>query len=342
VNNLSVNDRAYALLDSALAKKELLHLNVTRLKNGATIVHGDGFEMGALMVRIKHGDLCGLSYGWSDEFSMPTLNLWTDHPHISIMASYLAVGWRLPERFKGLLGLGHPLLGGPAKALARQPPELFETLDYHDSSEVAVAVLQLDYQTDSAKLPLEELTEFIANDCKVKVDKVYLLLAFNNTLSGLITVLGAVVETGMSVLWVAYHYDTKKVKYGVGTVVIPSVPPGASESMTMINNALMYACHPIYHVFTDPNEDLTKLAESITLEYKFPGYGRSFGEIWKECGHDWNGLKRKYGAYWACPPKVTMYDLRSGIVVERGRMRPDLLRRFMGHGSLPLEAVGIR
>jgi len=325
-----------------LAKKDILHLNVIRLKNGATVLHGDGFEMGAYMVRIKHGDLCGLSYGWSQEFGMPTLNLWTDHPHISIMASYLAVGWTLPDRFKGLLGRGNPLLGGPAKALARQPPDLFETLNYHDSSEVAVAVLQLDYHTDTARLPLEELTEFIANDCKVKVDGVYLILAFNNSLSGLITVLGAVVETGMSVLWVGYHYDTKKVKYGVGSVVIPSVPPGANEAMTMINNALMYACHPIYYIEMDPNEDLAKLAESITLEYKFPGYGRSFGEIWKECGFDWAGLKRRYGPFWACPPKVTIYDLRSGRVVERGRMRPDLLRNFMGHHPSPCEAVGIR
>ena len=71
---------------------------------------------------------------------------------------------------------------GPARALALKPEETYEEIGYMDEADIAILTLEAD------QLPGEDVTDYIAQECKVQPENVFVLVAPTSSLVGSIPV----------------------------------------------------------------------------------------------------------------------------------------------------------
>ena len=129
-----MNERASALADRYVARAYDLRMGVRVLSSGARVIDAGvevpgGLEAGLMLAELCMGGLGRVSYApitlagesWSG------VQVWTDHPAASCMASQYA-GWAInPE---GFFAMG----SGPLRAQARVERELFEKLGYSEQA----------------------------------------------------------------------------------------------------------------------------------------------------------------------------------------------------------------
>jgi methenyltetrahydromethanopterin cyclohydrolase len=159
-----MNERAWMLADKYIARAYDLRVGVQTLATGARVIDAGvnvpgGLEAGLMLAELCMGGLGHIGYvpltidgdGWSG------VQVWTDHPAASCMASQYA-GWAInPE---GFFAMG----SGPLRAQARVEHELFEKLGY--AEETARGVLVLEGRT----LPTNEVAEWVARKAGVTTD----------------------------------------------------------------------------------------------------------------------------------------------------------------------------
>ncbi|HVQ12067.1 MAG TPA: methenyltetrahydromethanopterin cyclohydrolase, partial [Vicinamibacterales bacterium] len=142
MSDLGMNERAWALADRSVARAYDLRMGVRMLPSGARIIDAGvevpgGLEAGLMLAELCMGGLGRVSYApitlagesWSG------VQVWTDHPAASCMASQYA-GWAInPE---GFFAMG----SGPLRAKARVEKELFAKLGYSEQADGGVLVLE--------------------------------------------------------------------------------------------------------------------------------------------------------------------------------------------------------
>jgi methenyltetrahydromethanopterin cyclohydrolase len=270
-----------------------------------------------MAAKICMAGLCEISlssrtYG---DFDLPTINVATDQPLISTLASQFA-GWdiKVGEYF----GMG----SGPARALALKPKELYAQIEYKDKADFAIIVLESD------KLPPDDALHHIASECSVRPSKLYAVVTPTNSVAGSAQVSGRVVEIGVYKLR-RLGLDPKKIVYAFGSAPIPPIHPKSAKAMGRTNDALYYGGETYYTVDLDDDSRLKEIVSEAPSS-SADDYGKPFYEIFKAAGFDFYKIDPNLFA----PAVVSVNNTRTGQTFRSGRINTAVLKETMGVTTL--------
>jgi methenyltetrahydromethanopterin cyclohydrolase len=313
---ISVNRRAAALIQQMIDECEALGLGVKRLKNGATVIDAGvdvpgSLEAGRLFACACMGGLGQItfihqSYESGDcDFWLPAVSVNASRPHIACMASQYA-GWAIKQERYFAIG------SGPARALYAGE-KIYLQLDYRDDAETAVLMLE------GRELPDEEVAGFVAEKCKIKPERLALVIAPTASLAGSVQIAARSVETGMHKL-MELGFDVRRVAAASGVCPLASVAADDMHAIGRTNDALLYGGQVYYAVAADDREleDLIQRIPSASSR----DYGTPFYDL----------LMRYKGDFFQVDPmlfspaQVQIDNLRTGHTFRAGRLNPSLLR----------------
>lgn len=314
---LSVNRSALGLVKKLCEGAEEYGVKVKKTGSGATLIDAGikakgGFLAGKIITEICLGGLgraeilCA-PYG---ELVLPSIFVYTDHPAVATLGSQLA-GWSIKvERY---FAMG----SGPARALALKPKELYEKIGYRDEAEEAVLVLE------TSKEPPEEVITYISNQCRVKPDNLFLILAPTSSVAGSTQISGRVVEQGTYRL-MELGLDPRLITHGWGCAPIAPVHPKLTEAMGRTNDALLYAGVVGYTVNYDDEEALKGIVNKAPSSSS-KSYGRPFAEIFREANYDFYQIDPTLFA----PAVLIVNNAKTGNIFKAGKVDAEVLKRSM-------------
>jgi methenyltetrahydromethanopterin cyclohydrolase len=315
---LSVNRNAWSLAKRLCAKAEEFGVVVKETKSGATLIDAGIEAKGGLLAGRIITEICLGGYGKAkilyreyDELELPSIFVYTDHPAIATLGSQFA-GWQIKvDKYTAMAS-------GPARALALKPRELYEKIQYSDTSHVAVLVLE------TTKEPPKELVKQISDECKVRPKNLILILVPTSTIAGSTQISGRIVETGMHKL-MEVGLDPKLITHACGCAPIAPVHPKLAEAMGRTNDAIMYAGVAYYTASYDSDEELRKLVEKAPSSAS-KSYGKPFMEIFKEAGYDF--YKIDPGLF--APAVLVVNNAKTGSTFKAGKIDVDVFKRSIG------------
>jgi len=308
---LSVNRRAWEIVEEMKAREEEMRIRVRRLGNGCTVIDAGVEVPGSVEAGIAFSRICmgGLGEVEVEAGRLPRVRVRTDHPVISCMASQYA-GWAVKVDKYFAMG------SGPARALARVE-KLFGELGYADSSEVAVLALE------TRKLPDERVAEFVAEKCGVKPENLALVVAPTASLVGSIQISARVVETGVHKLH-ELGFPLQKLVSGMGTAPIAPVAKNDLEAMGKTNDCVLYGGRTIYFVEAEDEEVERIIAEVPSSSSR--DYGSPFLELFERYERDFFKIDPKLFS----PAEITVNNLKTGRVFHAGGINEEILERSLG------------
>jgi len=314
---ISVNKHAMRIVREIIVRRDELQVKVEKRPKGATIIDAGvaaqgGYQAGLMAVRLCMAGLCEVSissrtYG---DFDLPTVNVTTDQPAISTLASQFA-GWEI--KTGEYFGMG----SGPARALALKPKDIYAEIDYKDRADTAIIVLESD------KLPPDEATSYVASECGVKPSKVYVFVTPTNSIAGGVQVSGRIVETGIYKLR-RLGLHPKNIIYGSGSAPIPTIHPKSARAMGRTNDALYYGGETHYTVSFEDDEKLKEIV-SKTPSSTAKEYGKPFYEIFKAAGFDFYKIDPNLFA----PAVVSVNNVKTGQTFRSGQINASVLKETM-------------
>jgi methenyltetrahydromethanopterin cyclohydrolase len=238
--------------------------------------------------------------------SLPAVQVWTDHPHISCMASQYA-GWAInPE---GFFAMG----SGPLRAKALVERELFTKLGYAEDAERGVLVLE------GRTLPTAHVTEWIAAKANLTTDALALVVAPTASLAGGAQIVARSIETGLHKMEVV-GFDVTRVISAVGVAPLPPVARSDLRAIGRTNDCILYGGQARYTVNAEDDE-LAQLADRLPSSTS-ADYGTPFYDIFKRYNHDFYKIDRLLFS----PAEVWLTNAKSGRTFHGGRLNPDVLR----------------
>jgi methenyltetrahydromethanopterin cyclohydrolase len=234
------------------------------------------------------------------------VQVWTDHPAVSCMASQYA-GWAIaPE---GYFAMG----SGPLRAQARVEKELFERLGYAEDAGRGVLVLE------TRTLPNDEVARWIAGKARIAPEGLTLVVAPTASLAGSVQVVARVIETGL--------HKMETLGFPVGRVISASgtapLPPPAKNDLRAIgrtNDCVLYGGQARYVVDSDDDE-LIELAQRLPASTS-PDYGTPFYDIFRRYDNDFY----KIDPLLFSPAEVWLTSTRTGRTFHAGQLNVDVLR----------------
>ncbi|MEW6231909.1 MAG: methenyltetrahydromethanopterin cyclohydrolase [Chloroflexota bacterium] len=307
---ISVNRQAAAIVEEMIAQAETLGIRVSRLPGGARLLDlglqvPGGLQAGKYLAEVCMGGLgqvtfLPLLFG---DFWLPGLGVTVDQPAIGCMASQYA-GWAIKRDKFFAMG------SGPARALA-VVEKLYEKLEYKDSAEVAILVLE------GRQLPTEEVAGYIADKCVVSPANLTMLIAPTASLAGSIQISARVVETGLHKL-VELGFDVRQVLSGYGTAPIAPVDKDDLHAIGRTNDCVLYGGQVYYTVRADDAE-LAALVERIPSSAS-SDYGQPFYRLFKQYGDFY-----KIDPLLFSPAQVIINNVASGKSYRAGRLNAQVL-----------------
>jgi len=314
---ISVNETGLCAFNEMLDNANELNIEVHQQKNGATVADAGvnvagGYEAGKYLSRICLADLADINYIIFDldGLMVPAVRVNTDHPVVACMASQYA-GWRIS------MGKYFAMGSGPARALSLNPKKLYAEINYKDSCDHAVLVLESD------KLPPEEVTDKIAKDCSIDPGNLYVVVAPTASIAGSVQISARVVETGIHKME-SIGFDINTIKSGYGVAPISPIVGDNTRCMGSTNDCIIYCGKTYYNV----KYDVEKVKELIT---KVPSgtsssYGKPFYTTFKEAGFDF--FKVDAGVF--APAEITINELGSAKSFTSGKINPEVLLKSFG------------
>jgi methenyltetrahydromethanopterin cyclohydrolase len=317
---ISVNRRAEIIVQQMIAEAESLGLNVIQLRNGGTVIdagiHVPGsMEAGRLFASACLGGLGVVSfahqtYGKQDSdfrsgFSLPTVTVEVQQPHLACMASQYA-GWAL--KLKKYFAIG----SGPARALVANE-DIFRKLDYRDRPEVAILMLE------GRQLPDETVAAYVAKQCHVNIEQLIILIAPTASIVGSVQIAARSIETGMHKL-VELGFDVRQVKAASGLCPLAPVAGDDRKAIGRTNDAILYGSE-VFFTIDAKDEDLDNIIEKIPSSSS-SDYGTQFYELFMRYGGDFFKIDRMLFS----PARVTLNNLQSGRVFVAGYINPSMLK----------------
>ncbi|MDH5449095.1 MAG: methenyltetrahydromethanopterin cyclohydrolase [Candidatus Bathyarchaeota archaeon] len=315
---LSVNQKAYELVQKLCTASEEYLVSVKKTKLGTTLIDAGihakgGFNAGRMITEICMGGLAKARifpkrYGNSE---LPSIFVHTDQPAVATLGSQFA-GWQIKKGSFFAIG------SGPARALALKPRDIYDKIKYEDKSGVAVMVLE------ASKEPPRVLLEELSFECKVSPNKLYIILVSTTSVAGSTQVSGRIVETGvhkLSKLGVA----PLSIKYAWGCAPIAPVHPKLAEAMGKTNDAILYggvAYYALKHKDDDELKALLEKAPSSASKH----YGKPFREIFREANYDFYQIDSSLFA----PAMFIVNNIVTGSVFQVGEVNVGVLRKSFG------------
>jgi methenyltetrahydromethanopterin cyclohydrolase len=316
MTTLEMNSRAWQLADVAAARAGELRLVVSTLENGARVIDAGigapgGYGAGLLLAELCMGGLGHVSYApvTIDGESWAGVQVWTDHPAEACMASQYA-GWAInPE---GYFAMG----SGPLRAHARVERELFGKLQYEETAERGVLVLE------GRVAPTVAVAAWIAERARLSPSQLTLAIAPTASIAGGVQVVARVIETGLHKMD-TLGFDLRRVVNASGTAPLPPTAKNDLRAIGRTNDCVLYGGQARY-VVDAPDDELGRLAEQLPASSS-GDYGTPFYEIFKRYDNDFY----KIDPLLFSPAEVWLTSATSGRTFHAGRVNVDVLRRSL-------------
>lgn len=315
---LSVNRKAYELVQKLCAASDEYCVSVKKTRSGATLIDAGirvkgGFNAGRMVTEICMGGLGEARifpkrYG---DVELSSIFVHTDHPALATFGSQFA-GWQIKKGDFFAIG------SGPARALALKPREIFDRIGYADEADVAVMVLE------TSKEPSEGLIEEFASECKVSPSRLYVVLVPTTSVAGAAQVSGRIVETGVHKLF-KLGVDPLSIGCAWGCAPIAPVHPKFVKAMGMTNDVILYGGVAYYVLRHDDDGELKAVLEKAPSSAS-KHYGKPFSEVFKEAGGDFYKIDSNLFA----PAMFVVNNVVTGSVFRVGEVNVDVLKRSLG------------
>ena len=317
--DLRMNERAWTLADRCADRAAELSLAVYRLASGARVVDAGVDAPGGLAAGLMLAELCmgGLGHVELVPLSMtgeswPGVQVWTDHPAASCMASQYA-GWAIsPDPF---FAMG----SGPLRAKARVDRELFERLGYAEDAARGVLVLE------GRTLPTDEVATWVATKARITPDALTLAIAPTASLAGGVQVVARVIEAGLHKMD-TIGFDVRKVVSAMGTAPLAPTAKNDVRAIGRTNDCVLYGGRARYMVRAEDDE-LAQLAQRLPASTS-RDYGTPFYEIFKRHDNDFYKIDPMLFSV----AEVWLTSATSGRTFHGGRLAPDVLRASLFEG----------
>ncbi|TRZ68492.1 MAG: methenyltetrahydromethanopterin cyclohydrolase [Methanothrix sp.] len=311
----SLNELGFEVFEEMLDYAEEFQVVVTELENGTVVADAakGGLGAGIYLSRICMADLADVQlvpYEINGA-PLPAVQVTTDHPVVSCMASQCAM-WQIK------VGEYFAMGSGPARVLAKKTKDLYESIEFEEHSDVGVLFLE------SSSLPGVEAANHIAQACGIDPADLRLVVAPTDSIAGSVQVSARVVETGLHKLY-TLGFDITTIKSGWGRAPIAPVVGNATMCMGATNDAIIYGGETYYTVEYEPVEELVQYLKAMPSEAS-KDYGAPFYKTFKECGFDFFKVDHNVFA----PAKVVMNDLKSRRTFVSGGLNPDVLEESFG------------
>ncbi|MDR0319033.1 MAG: methenyltetrahydromethanopterin cyclohydrolase [Nitrososphaerota archaeon] len=318
MKTFSVNQLAYKTAQKLLDNPELYGVAVSKSTTGATIIDAGvkapgGFEAGKILTELCLGSAGKVDIGFKayGEIDFPSVTVTTDFPAVACLGSQFA-GWRIKEEDNIAIG------SGPARAIALKPKEVYEEIDYTDSCDKAVIVLE------SNQLPTDILIEKVTKACNVAPENLIVAVAPTASIAGLTQVTGRVVEVGIHKLK-TIGLDPKCIKYAIGYAPICPSGPDFEVAMARTNDAILYGGTVFCAVEYDDEAKLQEIVNQ-TPSMMSKDYGKPFLQIFREADKDFYKIDHNLFA----PAVIIINNVKSGRTFKAGKINPKVLLESLG------------
>ncbi|UCD96440.1 MAG: methenyltetrahydromethanopterin cyclohydrolase [Candidatus Bathyarchaeota archaeon] len=314
---ISINRKASELAERFCTQPEAYRVIAEKTATGATIIDAGvkapgGLEAGLLTTEICMGGLGNVQltpkpYG---DIELLSVFVSTDHPATATLGSQFA-GWQIKKDDFFAIG------SGPARALALKPRDIYEKIQYKDTADVAVLVLE------TAKHPPPSLIQDFCTECQVEPANLTIILTPTTSIAGSIQISGRIVETGIHKLH-KLGIDPRTLRQGWGTAPIAPPHPKFSEAMGKTNDVILYGGTAAYTIDYEDDEQLNSLLLKAPSSSSAQ-YGRPFKEIFKEAHYDFYQIDPNLFA----PAELIVNNIRTGSIFHVGETNVPVLKRAL-------------
>jgi methenyltetrahydromethanopterin cyclohydrolase len=313
MNVLNLNERAWKIADDLAARADELRLAVQTLPSGARVIDAGIDVRGGYGAGISLAELCmgGLGHIHFTDLTIggiaiPGVEVWTDHPAVSCMASQYA-GWALS------VGKYFAMASGPLRAHARVEKELFDKLEYAESASRGVLVLE------GRTIPTDEAVALVAQKASLSPSQLTFAIAPTASLAGGVQVVSRVLETGLHKMEVL-GFDVRRVVSGIGTAPLPTLAKNDLRAIGRTNDCILYGGQTSFVI--DASDD-----ELADLVAKLPAsssgdYGTPFYETFKRYDGDFYKIDKLLFS----PAEVWLTSATTGKTFHGGLLNPEVLR----------------
>ncbi len=312
----SINKLSQPLLVGLIAQADALNIGVLQHVTGAMIVdagieHAGSAEAGRRIAEICMGGLGDVSLKTSTTFkNYPTIiDASSQSPVLACLGSQYA-GWALQhEKF---FSLG----SGPARAIA-QREVLFKELNYQDTTEKTVLVLETD------KIPPVEVIEKVVRDTQIKAENTTFILTPTTSIAGATQIVARVLEVALHKAH-TLHFPLQAIISGNGTAPLPPISTDFMIAMGRTNDAILFGGFVQLNVKCS-DTDAEKLARELPSNSS-KDYGKTFAEVFKFYNMDFYQIDPMLFS----PAKVNITNLTTGNSFVGGELNEVLLNQSFG------------
>ena len=319
---MGINEMGFEVFEEMLDYADELQIEVQELDNGTVVADAGveaqgGYGAGVYLSRLCMADLAEIQLAPYDlkGVLLPGIQVATDHPAVSCMASQCAM-WQIKADKYFAMG------SGPARVLARKTRDLYEKIGFEESSDVAVIVLE------SNKLPDETVSALIAEKCGIDPADLRIAVAPTDSVAGLVQVSARVVETGLHKLF-TMGFDINAIKCGWGRAPISPITGDATMCMGSSNDAIIYGGETYYTLEYENLVELQQYLKGMPSRAS-RDWGAPFYKTFKAAGFDFFKVDHNVFA----PAKVVLNEIKSRRTFVSGRVNQDVLAESFNLQSL--------
>lgn len=314
-----MNRKAWRLAEKLCDSPEEYSVIIKETSYGATMIDAGILAKGSLEAGRTITEICLGGYGKArisstkyDDLTLPTIFVHTDYPATSTLGSQFA-DWQIKAGDFSAIG------SGPARALSKKNGQLYEMIDYEDTSDRSVLVLE------TSKEPPDRVVKQVSRECKIQPDKLVLILVPTTSIAGSTQISGRIVETGVHKL-MKLGIDPKLISRASGFAPIAPVHLKFAEAMGRTNDAIMYMGEANYDIRGYADDEKLRGIVQKAPSSASPNYGRPFLQIFKEADYDFYKIDSNLFA----PAIVCARNVETGSVLKSGKINVDVYRRSVG------------
>ena len=316
LKEMGLNERAWKIADDLAARADELRLAVQTLPSGARVIDAGidvrgGYGAGIGLAELCMGGLGHIRYAQLEigGSPIPGIEVWTDHPAVSCMASQYA-GWALT------VGKYFAMASGPLRAHARVEKELYEKLGYAETAARGVLVLE------GRTIPTDEAVALVAQKSSLSPSQITFAIAPTASLAGGVQVVARILETGLHKMEVL-GFDVRRVVSGIGTAPLPTLAKNDLRAIGRTNDCILYGGQTSF-VIDATDEELTDLAAKLPASSS-NDYGTPFYETFKRYGGDFYKIDKLLFS----PAEVWLTSATTGKTFHGGLLNAEVLRRSL-------------
>ncbi len=312
----SLNQRAFTIAEQAWQTAEHLRVHATDVDGGGRVLDfglgaEGGLTAGLMLTQVCMSNLGDVSLvpGEIGDCAWPHVQVKSDQPVDACLLSQYA-GWQISV--DGYFAIG----SGPMRAAAAAE-ELYERLEYRETPERIVGVLE------TSQLPDQSVFEFISEKTKVDPRQIVLLVAPTSSQAGNLQVVARSIETALHKLY-ELGFDVRRIRSGHGTAPLSPVAADDLTGIGRTNDAILYGAQVTLWVCGD-DESVASIGPQVP-SVASESHGKPFLEVFEDAGRDFYQVD----PHLFSPAEIVFQNLDTGQVHRFGKRAPEILKRSFG------------